>query len=129
MSRATKHAAALAALLLLALAATALVDGPAAAQDKAWVTARELNRHSCPDPSCPVVGQNRLGDAITMYERLGKWVRISAFNVDPGCADGRPALYVRQGSRACLAKHGYREDGSFAEWVQGDHLTTRRPGE
>lgn len=126
MSRAMRHAAALTALLLLALAAT---DRPAAAQDKAWVTARELNRHSCPDPSCPVVGRNSLGDAITMYERLGKWVRISAFNVDPGCADGRPALYVRQGSRACLARHGYRKDGSFAEWVQGDHLTTRRPGE
>ena len=123
MSRAMRRAAALMAPLLLALAAT---DRPAAAQDKAWVTARELNRHSCPDPSCPVVGRNRLGDAITMYERLGKWVRISAFNVDPGCADGR-ALYVRQGSRACLARHGYRKDGSFAEWVQGDHLTTRRP--
>ena len=129
MSRAMRHAAALTHLLLLALAATALMDGPAAAQDKAWVTARELDRHSCPDPACPVVGRNRLGDAITMYERLGKWVRISAFTVDPGCADNRPALYVRQGSRACLAKHGYREDGSFAEWVQGDHLTTRRPGE
>ncbi len=110
-------------ILLITAAVAVLAASVALAQEKLWVTADVLNRRSCPVASCPIVGRLYFREVAEVHERRGEWVRITKYYVDTGCALYGRADFVREGSRACQAEHGYRADGSFGEWVHGDYLS------
>ncbi len=115
------------ALALLMLAIATVAASPTEAQDKVWVTADTVNRRSCPDTACPIVGRLYFREAAEALERHGNWVRVSKYYVDPGCAFSGRADYVREGDRSCSQHHGYRADGAFAEWIHADFLSAVRP--
>ena len=115
-------------LVMMVTATIAVMAGSAAlAQQMLWVTADELNRRSCPDATCPIVGRLYFQESAQIHERHGEWSRITAYYIDTGCALSGRADHVQEGSHACLAKHGYQADGRFAEWVHSAYLSARRP--
>ena len=78
--------------LVWMLAATiAVMEGSAAfAQQMLWVMADELNRRSCPDATCPIVGRLFFQESAQIHERNGEWPRITAYYIDTGCALSGP---------------------------------------
>jgi hypothetical protein len=114
--------------LAFAVALTTMLSPIAAfAQEKLWVNASSLNRRTCPSVSCPTVGKYYFREAVLVFERQGAWVRASKYYEDTGCYFSSRADYVKQGRTACLPEDGYRADGSFAEWIHGDYLSSTRP--
>ncbi len=112
---------------LLSLALVITHSHLATAQDRLWVTADSLNRRSCPAEVCPVVGTLFFGESAQVLEQRGEWVRITKHYQDFGCAQHGKAEFVKKGSKNCLLEHGYKSDGSFAEWVHRGFLSNVRP--
>lgn len=102
-------------------------DAEAASDDgKFWVTSEYLDRHSCPDDSCGVVGRLSFREAATPLEERGGWVRITK-EYDGAC-EGGMSRYVDEGNKTCASANGFR-DGRFSEWVKKEHLSATRPAD
>jgi hypothetical protein len=92
-----------------------------------WVTVDRLNRRTCPSTSCGVVGQLFYRSGVTIHETRGDWVRITKYYIDASCLWSDKAEYVDKGRNDCSSANGFREDGSFAEWVSAKYLSETRP--
>lgn len=108
-------------LLTLFLIGVAL---PAMAASDAWVTADRLNRRTCPDVKCGIVGVLMFRERVTILETRGGWARVSKY-YDAACRNGTSA-YVDSGNAACIERNGI-VDGRFAEWISTDYISTTRP--
>lgn len=108
-------------LVALIVAITAL---PATAADKYWVTSDTLNRRTCPDTSCGIVGRLLHRESVQLLEAKGGWARISKY-YDASCRNGR-SQYVDSGNARCAPNNGI-SNGKFAEWVSMQHLSVTRP--
>lgn len=90
----------------------------------AWVTTDRLNRRTCPQSSCGIVGQQFLGEGVTIHEEREGWARITE-PYDAACVNG-VSDYVDSGNNACDEANGI-VDGRFAEWVSTAYLSSERP--
>lgn len=108
-------------LLTLFLIGVAL---PAMAAADAWVTADRLNRRTCPDVKCGIVGVLMFREPVTIFEKQGSWARISKY-YDASCRNGASA-YIESGNAACVERNGIVH-GRFAEWISMDYISTTRP--
>lgn len=120
-------------LLLVACGSQTPTEGNAPAEaevasddGKLWVTSEYLDRHSCPDDSCGVVGRLSFREAATPLEERGGWVRITK-EYDGAC-EGGMSRYVDEGNKACASDNGFRND-RFSEWVRKEHLSATRPAD
>lgn len=91
-----------------------------------WVTVQRLDRHTCPDKACGVVGTLFFREAATPFEERGDWVRITR-EYDGACEDGQ-SRYVDSGNKDCTTANGFQE-GRFSEWVQQGNLSSTRPAD
>lgn len=92
----------------------------------AWVTADRLNRRTCPDTSCGIVGWLGFREKATVLEIDGGWARITK-PYDASCRNGK-SEYVDSGNAACTPGNGI-VGGQFAEWVATTHLNNTRPAD
>lgn len=99
---------------------------PAAVADDYWNTSDRLNRRTCPDTSCGIVGALMFREKATVLERRGDWARVTGL-YDAACSDGL-SPYVSSGDPRCTAANGINE-GKFAEWVSMAHLSRQRPAD
>jgi hypothetical protein len=97
---------------------------PATASDNAWVTSDGLNRRTCPDVSCGIVGFLFFRESVTVLEEKSGWARVSKY-YDASCVNGL-SQYVDSGTAACVPSNGI-VDGQFAEWVSMQYLSSMRP--
>lgn len=95
-------------------------------QGEAWVTADVLNRRTCPDPKCGIVGTLRYRGHVDIYEEQNGWVRTSRYYPAP-CASGKNE-YVESGNAACTPGNGVI-DGRVAEWASASFLSRQRPAD
>lgn len=91
---------------------------------KYWVAGNGLNRRTCPETKCGVVGQLQFREAVTVHEQRGSWARISE-PYNASCIGGR-SEFVDRGNAECDASNGII-DGQFAEWVAIEFLSNGRP--
>ncbi len=110
-------------LFMIVLAAVLAMPSVAYAE-KLWVTVDRLNRRTCPDTSCGIVGRLFFREGVDVFERRGSWVRISRY-YNASCVNGH-SEYVDSGNATCTAANGI-ESGEFAEWVYAKALSTKRP--
>ena len=66
--------------------ATLLLMPVAVHAEKLWVTVDRLNRRTCPDTSCGIVGRLFFREGVQVFERRGGWVRISRY-YNASCAN------------------------------------------
>jgi hypothetical protein len=92
-----------------------------------WVTVDRLNRRTCPSTSCGVVGQLFYRNGVTSFETRGGWIRITKYYIDASCLWSDVAEFVDGGRNDCSSANGFRDDGSFAEWVSAKYLSKTRP--
>ena len=100
------------------------VTQPALAAADTWVTAERLNRRTCPDATCGVVGQLFFREKATVFEVQNDWGRVSKY-YDASCENGI-SEYVDSGKAACSEDNGIVQ-GRFAEWVSMKYLSKTRP--
>jgi len=103
-----------------------VISSPLLAADKHWVTVDRLNRRTCPDIHCGVVGQLFYREGVTIFEEKEGWARISKY-YDASCRDGQ-SEYVDAGNATCSAPNGII-DGQLAEWVSLMFLAPTRPAD
>lgn len=108
-------------LLILALMSFSVL-----AEQDAWVTSNSLNRRTCPDANCGVVGTLLFREKAPIFEKKNGWVRITKY-YDASCVNGK-SEYVDSGNRTCNPANGIN-DGKFAEWVSAKYLSTERPAD
>lgn len=89
-----------------------------------WVVSERLNRRTCPSTDCGVVGQLFFREGVEVLERRDGWVRITDY-YDGSCVSGR-SEYLDLGNNRCIAENGF-SDGTFAEWVSEQFLSSDRP--
>jgi len=99
---------------------------PAYASETAWVTSDRLNRRTCPDTSCGVVGQLFYREGVQIKEERGGWARITKY-YDASCYLGK-SEYVDAGNATCAPSNGI-SDGKLAEWVSLKYLAASRPAD
>ena len=99
---------------------------PVLANQQAWIAFDEIDRVSCPAPSCGVIGQLMKNEQVTILEEKDGWSRISIY-YDAGCRNGM-SVFISQGNRDCIAENGIYE-GKVAEWVKDEGLTHINPKE
>lgn len=95
-------------------------------QKRFWVTSPRLERRTCPSAQCGVVGQLFFREAAEVFERKGKWVRVSK-TYDAACEAGR-SKYVDTGEDSCSSANGIT-NGRFAEWALAENLSQDRPAD
>ena len=100
---------------------------PAYAEKETWVTVDRLNRRTCPNTSCGVVGRLFFREKATIYEEQDGWARISKY-YPANCQYGKN-MYVDSGNKKCNAQNGVGKDGKFAEWVSIKFLSSERPAD
>lgn len=110
-------------VLTLLFAGVAL---PVMADSEAWVTVDRLNRRTCPNSKCGVVGVLMFREKATIYEERDGWARVSKY-YDASCWNGR-SEYVESGNAACTESNGI-VDSRFAEWVSMKYLSKTRPAD
>jgi hypothetical protein len=64
---------------LILAAAIATISIPAYAASDGWVTVDNLNRRTCPAPTCGVVGVLKFREKATILEKKGGWARITKY--------------------------------------------------
>lgn len=96
------------------------------AETAAWVTVDSLNRRTCPEASCGVVGKLGFREKATILEEKEGWARITKY-YDASCRNGR-SEYVDEGNSLCVPSNGI-ENGSLAEWVSARYLSATRPAD
>ncbi len=96
------------------------------APSKFWVTSERLNRRTCPDTRCGIVGRFFFREGVDIHERIGNWARVTKY-YSAACENGRNA-YVDEGDDICSSANGV-EDGLFAEWVSADFLSASIPAD
>lgn len=111
--------------LLVILLTLAPVSPVMAAYDT-WVTSDRLNRRTCPDIKCGIVGRLFFREKATVLEQKGGWARISKY-YDASCRNGK-SQYVDAGNAACRPDNGIVR-GRFAEWVSLKFLARTRPAD
>lgn len=109
---------------LILVAALAAISVPAHAARDVWVTVDNLNRHTCPMPTCGVVGALKFREKATILEEQSGWARITKY-YDALCVNGI-SQYVDSGNRKCESSNGINKD-QFAEWVTSKYLSPNRP--
>jgi hypothetical protein len=77
-----------------------------------WVASDRLNRRTCPDVRCGVVGSFMFREGVTIYEERNGWARVSKYQ-DAFCVNGL-SQFVESGNAACVPSNGI-VDGQFAE--------------
>ena len=100
------------------------VAQPVMADSEAWVTVDRLNRRTCPNSECGVVGFLMFREKTTIHEEKNGWARVSKY-YDAACTNGR-SEYVDSGNAACTGSNGI-VNGRFAEWVHMKYLSEKRP--
>lgn len=111
---------------LILAAALAAIAIPAHAARDGWVTVDNLNRRTCPMPTCGVVGMLKFREKATILEEKGGWARITKY-YDASCVNGI-SQYVDSGNRKCESSNGIN-NGQFAEWVASKYLSPNRPAD
>ena len=111
--------------LLLSIGLLLAVE-PVFAGDDYWVTVDRLNRRTCPESSCGVVGQLFYREKVTVFERKSEWVRISKY-YDASCRNGK-SEYVDKGNPSCSVNNGIK-DGKLSEWVSSKYISKKRPAD
>lgn len=106
------------ALIITAISSQALADA------RLWVSVDRLNRRTCPSTDCGIVGQLFYREGVEVFERQGRWARISK-RYDAACKNGKSS-YVDKGNSSCIASNGIAK-GMMAEWVSVHHISRRRP--
>lgn len=96
------------------------------ADQQAWVTVEEIDRASCPDDSCGIIGQLMKHEKVTMLEEKEGWARISIY-YDAGCKNGK-SVFISKGNRSCATVNGIYK-GKMAEWVRIADLAHINPEE
>ena len=91
-----------------------------------WVTSDRLNRRTCPDLRCGIVGMFFFREGTERLEERNGWARVSRY-YDAYCVDG-VSRYVDSGNAACVSSNGI-VGGKFAEWVSMQHLSRTRPAD
>ena len=99
-------------------------DSTSAEEPNAWVTIDGLNRRTCPDVSCGIVGVQFFREGVTVREQSDGWSRVSR-SYDASCFNGI-VEYVDSGNDACTEANGV-VGGQFAEWVSSQYLSSERP--
>lgn len=108
------------------VAADAGIEVEASNEEKMWVTAERIHRHTCPSDECGIVGTLDFRAAAEVKEQKGDWVRVTRI-YDASCVNGR-SEYVDKGKAACVTENGI-VDGKFGEWVQAKYLSATRPAD
>ena len=104
---------------------TATVTEPVASSyDQYWTNIERVDRRTCADISCGVVGQFFFEKSAHVYEIADGWARVTA-RYDGSCVNGR-SEYVDHGTAVCTDTNGFI-DGKFAEWVELKGLSATRP--
>ena len=85
-----------------------------------WVTVDRLNRRTCPDATCEIVGQLFFREGAHILETRGGWGRISKY-YPASCRDGT-SPYIGRDNKKCTTQNGV-----FAEWVALEFLSEERP--
>ena len=99
---------------------------PAMAEADAWVTSDRLNRRTCPDVKCGIVGRLMFREKATVFEERNGWARVSKFYA-AFCRNGKNED-VETGNAACTESNGIVQ-GRFAEWVSTKYLSETRPAD
>lgn len=89
-----------------------------------WVTSDRLNRRTCPDERCGIVGVYMFREAANVIEERGGFVRVTPY-YDAACTINGSS-YVEKGNAACSPANGIA-NGKFAEWVSKSFLSAARP--
>lgn len=111
--------------LILSVALLISIE-PVFAGDEYWVTVDRLDRRTCPESVCGVVGQLFFREKVTVLERDSGWVRISKY-YDASCVNGK-SEYVDSGNSLCIASNGIK-NGELSEWIQDKYISEIRPAD
>lgn len=109
---------------LIFAAALAAISIPAHAVGDSWVTVGNLNRRTCPMPTCGIVGMLKFREKAVILEEKGGWARITKY-YNASCVNGI-SQYVDSGNGKCESSNGIN-NGQLAEWVASKHLSPDRP--
>ena len=101
-----------------------LLPFSAYASDDYWVTSDRLDRRTCPNENCGIVGQLFYREKAVVYETKGNWVRIT--KPYPGMCENGLSQFVDKGNAVCTKDNGFSA-GKFSEWVKKDQLSKTRP--
>ena len=93
---------------------------------KHWVISDRLNRRTCPSIQCGIVGVLFYRDGVSVKEIKDGWARVTDYQKD-GCLSSSTTRFVYEGNHDCSEANGFREDGSFAQWVSTQFLSTTKP--
>jgi hypothetical protein len=99
---------------------------PAMSASDAWVNTDRLNRRTCPNSACGIVGQLFFREKVKIFEEKTGWARISK-HYDASCRNGK-SEYVDSGNASCTEDNGIVQ-GRFAEWVSSKYLSEKRPAD
>ena len=91
-----------------------------------WVTSDRLNRRTCPNVTCGIVGVFFFREQAIVYEEKDGWARVSKYYA-ASCSNGL-SQYVDTGNAACLQSNGIVDD-RLAEWVLLKYLSSVRPAD
>lgn len=89
-----------------------------------WVNSDRLNRRTCPNEHCGIVGTLMLREEVKVLEERNGFARITPF-YDAACTSSGSS-YVDRGNSACSPENGIN-DGKLAEWVSMGFLSAVRP--
>lgn len=91
-----------------------------------WVTSDRLNRRTCPEEHCGIVGTLMFREEVKVLEERNGFARVSPY-YDAACTVSGSS-YVDRGNSACSPENGIN-DGKLAEWVSMDFLSAVRPND
>lgn len=111
---------------ILILVSLALGASNALAEEDYWVTVDRLNKRTCSENSCGVLGQLFFREKVTVKERHNGWARITKY-YDASCRGGK-SEYVDAGRANCIESNGI-VNGKVAQWVSMKYLSQTRPAD
>ena len=89
-----------------------------------WVIKDSLNRYTCPDIRCGMVGAIYHGQKVELLDEKEGWTRITKY-YDASCLNG-VSQFVDSGNNKCTQDNGII-NGQMAEWVQSEYLSLMKP--
>ena len=94
------------------------------AEDVMWVNVDRLERRTCPDEKCGLVGELFFREKVAVYDVKDGWIRSTRPYVAM-CENGG-SRFVKNGLDVCSESNGI-VNGYFSEWVKQGGVAAVRP--
>ncbi|MES2663292.1 MAG: SH3 domain-containing protein [Pseudomonadota bacterium] len=89
-----------------------------------WVSANSLNKRTCPNLSCGIVGRLVKDNSVQVYEEKNDWVRVTPYTAV--LCEKNINEFVIAGNSECSKENGV-QDNQMAEWTYKEYLIFEMP--